>query len=237
MKWSWTFIGGVLLAAALTLGQSAQAQTAGQFIRAIKQDNPSSVKSLLAEGFDPNTKDEHGQPGIMMAFYEGSFRVAKVLADSPKLKVDQTNNAGENALMMAAITGQMDIAKELVAKGAAVNKPGWTPLHYAASKGQLDMIRYLLLLGADIDAGSPNGSTPLMMAAGYGSPEAVKLLIESGADISKRNQLGMNALDFAKQKERPDAIKLLTQAEQFKAQGRVWTRPAAAPAAPASAAP
>jgi ankyrin repeat protein len=236
MKWSLVCVGAAL-AAALTWGQGAQAQTDGQFVRAIKQDAPSAIRKLLAKGFDPNTKDEHGQPGIVMALHEGSYQAAKALVDSPELKVDETNAADENALMMAAWTGQMDIAKALVAKGAAVNKPGWAPLHYAATKGQLDMIRYLLLLGANIDAGSPNGSTPLMMAAGYGSPEAVKLLIESGADIGKRNDLGLSALDFAKRYERPDAIKLLTQAEQFKAQGKVWTRRVPQPAVTPAAAP
>jgi len=225
---------GMVFTAALALGQGAQAQVDGQLVRAIKQDNASAIESLLAQGVDPNAKDEHGQLGIVMALLEGSFQAAKALADSPKLKVEQTNNAGENALMMAAFTGQIEIAKKLVAKGASVNKSGWTPLHYAATKGQLDMIRYLLLSGADIDAGSPNGSTPLMMAVGYGSPEAVKLIIESGADIGKRNQLGLSALDFAKQYERPDAVKLVTQALQFKAEGRSWPRHAATP--PASAA-
>ena len=234
-KWTSAFM-GALLTAALTLGQGALAQTEGQFVRAIKQDNASAIQDLLAQGFNPNAKDENGQPGIVMALHEGSFRAAKALADSPKLKVEQTNAAGENALMMAAWAGQIDIAKQLVAKGAAVNKTGWTPLHYAATKGESDIIRYLLALGADIDAGSPNDSTPLMMAAGYGSPEAVKLLIESGADISKRNQQDMTALDFARQYQRPDAIKLLTQAEQFKAQGRAWPRRSPAkPAASASA--
>jgi ankyrin repeat protein len=75
------------------------------------------------------------------------------------------------------------------------------------------------------------------MAAGYGSPESVKLLIESGADISRANQLGLSALDFAQRYERPDAIKLLTQARQYKAQGKVWTRPPTQPLVPASAAP
>ncbi|MDR2991024.1 MAG: ankyrin repeat domain-containing protein [Burkholderiaceae bacterium] len=236
MKWSLTFT-GALLAAALAFGPGAQAQTRGQLVGAIKQDDASAIKALLAKGLNPNIKDEHGQPGLVMALLEGSLRAAKALADSPRLKVDETDANGQNALMMAAWAGQMDIAKELVDKGAAVNKPGWTPLHYAASKGQVDMIRYLLGLGADIDAGSPNGSTPLMIAAGYGSPESVKLLIESGADISKRNQLGLSALDIAKRYQRPDAIRLLTQALRFKAEGRVWTRPAAQSSAPASAAP
>jgi ankyrin repeat protein len=236
MKWQSVFL-GVLLTAAVAWVPYAQAQTKGQLVRAIKQDNASAIKTLLADGLNPNIKDEHGQPGIVMALHEGSYQAAKALADSPKLKVNETNAAGENALMMAAWAGQMDIAKELVAKGAAINKPGWTPLHYAATKGRLDIIGYLLSLNANIDAGSPNGSTPLMMAAGYGSPQAVKLLIESGADISKHNELGLSALDFAKRYERHDAIELLTQAERFKAQGRVWTRRVSQPTVTPSVVP
>jgi ankyrin repeat protein len=226
---------GILFTAALALGLGAQARADSPFTRAIKQDNASAIESLLTQGADPNVKDEHGQPTIVVALLEGSFQAAHVLADSPRLKIEQTNKAGETPLMMAAFTGQIEIAKKLVARGASINKSGWTPLHYAATKGQLEMIRYLLLSGADIDAGSPNGTTPLMMAAGYGSPEAVKLIIESGADLGKHNQLGMNALDFAKQYERPDAIKLVSQAMQLKAQGRAWPRRAAT-APPASAA-
>ncbi|MDR0458226.1 MAG: ankyrin repeat domain-containing protein [Burkholderiaceae bacterium] len=239
MKWPLVFMGAALTAA-LTWGQSAQAQTEGQFVRAIKQDNPSALQELLAEGFDPNTKDEHGQPGIVMALHEDSYRAAKALAASPKLKIDETDANGQNALMMAAWAGQLDIAKELVAKGAAVNKAGWTPLHYAASKatdGEVAMIRYLLLLGADINAGSPNGTTPLMMAAAYGSPDAVKLLIDSDADIGKRNQQDMTALDFAKRYERPDAIKMLTQAGQVKAAKRSGSSSSETPPAVKLAAP
>ncbi|MDR1967246.1 MAG: ankyrin repeat domain-containing protein [Burkholderiaceae bacterium] len=233
MKWLSVFY-GALLTAALTLGQGAQAQTTGDFEIAIKQDYASAIKSMLAKGFDPNIKVANGQPGLVLALREGSLEAAKAILASPRLKVNQANAAGETALMMAAFTGQMDIAKQLIAKGAIIDGTGWTPLHYAATKGQVDMIRYLLRLGADIDAASPNGSTPLMMAAGYGSPEAVKLLIESGADLDKRNQVGLSALDFAKRYERPDAIKLLTQAERFKTQGRVWQRRAVIPDIPAS---
>jgi ankyrin repeat protein len=196
----------------------AQAQRGNNpFVRVIKQDDAAGVRSLLAKGADPNIKDEHGQPGIVMALHEGSFRAARALADAPQLRVDLTNDADETALMMAAYTGQMDIAKTLIANGAMINKPGWSPLHYAASKGQLDMIRYLLARGADIEAQSPNGTTPLMMAAAYGTPEAVTLLLQSGADIGTCNQLDLTALDFAHQYQRPDAIKILTQAEQQKA--------------------
>lgn len=210
-----------LLAAALALVSSvAVADDRGAFERAIKQDNDSAVRSMLSRGFDPNTRNEKGAPGLYMALQEGSLKVARVLIDSPRLKPEERNASDESPLMMAALKGELDLAKRLIAKGADVNKPGWTPLHYAATSGHLDMIRLLLEEHAFIDAQSPNGTTPLMMAASYGSPEAVKLLVEEGADIAMRNQKQMTAMDFARRAERRDAVELLTQAERYKAQSR-----------------
>ena len=46
-------------------------------------------------------------------------------------------------LLRLAIAGQTERAKKLIARGAQVNRLGWTPLHYAASKGQMEMARML----------------------------------------------------------------------------------------------
>ena len=214
------FLQALLAAALALLASVAVADDRGAFERAIKQDNEPAMRGLLARGFDPNTRNEKGAPGLYMALQEGSLKVARVLIDSPRLKPEDRNASDESPLMMAALKGELDLAKRLIAKGADVNKPGWTPLHYAATGGHLDMIRLLLEEHAFIDAQSPNGTTPLMMAASYGSPEAVKLLVEEGADIAMRNQKQMTAMDFARRAERRDAVELLTQAERYKAQSR-----------------
>ena len=194
------------LAAAAPL---AWAQDSGALFRAVKQDNDLAVRNLLAEGIDPNAKDEKGVPALYLALQEGSLKVARQLIASPRLKAETRNAADESPLMMAALKGQFDIARQLIDKGADVNKPGWAPLHYAATGGQLELMRLLLDEHAFIDAESPNGTTPLMMAASYGTPEAVKLLIEAGADLHMRNQKGMTALDFARRAERRDSVELI----------------------------
>ncbi|MBY4599551.1 ankyrin repeat domain-containing protein [Ottowia caeni] len=182
------------------------------FVRAIKQDNDVAMRSLLSRGMDPNTKDEKGAPGLYIALQEGALKVARLLIESPRIKVELRNASDESPLMMASFKGYLDIAKRLIEKDADVNKPGWAPLHYAATNGQLKLMELLLEQHAFIDAQSPNGTTPLMMAASYGSPEAVKLLIEAGADLRMRNQKGLSALDFAQGAERTDAAELITSA-------------------------
>jgi len=203
----------------LLAGRALADANTDEFFRAIRQDNDAAVRSLLARGFNPNTKDEKGTPGLVVALQEGALRVASLLIDSPRLVPETRNAADESPLMMAALKGHAELARRLIARDADVNKPGWTPLHYAATGGHLDIMRLLLEEHAFIDAQSPNGTTPLMMAASYGTPEAVKLLIEAGADISMRNQKGMSALDFAQRAERQNSVELLLTALRWKLRG------------------
>jgi hypothetical protein len=179
------------------------------FFIAIKQDNPAAVKALLNRGFDPNTVDPQGLPGLYVALRDGSLKAAQVLIDWPKTNVDSRTPHDESPLMIASLKGHLQVAKQLVERDADVNKTGWTPLHYAATRGHLAIMELLLDHHAYIDAESPNGTTPLMMAAHYGSAAAVKLLLEAGADPRLKNQLGLTAIDFANRAGRQDAAELI----------------------------
>lgn len=201
---------------------SANAGSYDDFFVAIKQDNAAEVTALLRRGFDPNTRDPKGLPGLFLAVREPAPKVAQVLIDWPKTNVEIRTPEDESPLMMAAIKGQLDLAKRLIARNADVNKTGWTPLHYAATRGHLDLMRLFLENHAYIDAESPNGTTPLMMAAHYGSLDAVKLLLEEGADPSLKNQLGLTAIDFAHRASRKDAAEQIAAAIRAKLPRGKW---------------
>lgn len=185
------------------------------FFRAVNIDNVSSVNSLLAAGFDPNTLDEKGQVALYVALREEAPRVTNALLAHPALKADLSNAAGETPLMMAALRGNVAAAAALISKGAAVNRPGWTPLHYAVSgrgsnttsnptstnnstNNSEAMVQLLLEKGAALEALSPNKTTPLMMASRYGSEELALLLLARGASAKARNDQGLDAADFAR---------------------------------------
>ena len=179
------------------------------FFQAISSDDEVTMRTLLARGFDPNTLDPKGQHGLFLAVREKSTKTALVLLQAAKVNVEHRNSADESPLMMASLNGMTDLVQRLVAKGADVNKPGWTPLHYAATKAHLPIIRVLLENHAYIDASSPNGTTPLMMAAFYGSPSAVKLLLEEGADPLLKNDQSLTAIDFAHRNNRADSAEII----------------------------
>jgi uncharacterized protein len=167
------------------------------FLSALHFDHPDVVQKLLARGFDPNTPNEKGVAGLLVAIQSEAPQSALVLARHPQTNLNAQNQLGETPLMLAAINNQLELAKVLIARGAEVNKPGWTPLHYASTRGHRDMMRLLLDHDAYIDSESANGTTPLMMAAYSAPPLAVKLLLEEGADPTLVNSGNASALDLA----------------------------------------
>lgn len=167
------------------------------FFSALHFDRPEVVQNLLARGFDPNTPNEKGIAGLLVAIQSEAPKSALVLAKHPQTHIHARNQLGETPLMLAAIHNQLELARVLIERGAEVNQPGWTPLHYAATRGHREMMRLLLDNEAYIDSESANGTTPLMMAAYSATPLAVKLLLEEGADPTLVNQGNASALDLA----------------------------------------
>ena len=198
------------LAGALLAAAPAQAAPIDSLVKSVKFDDDKGVAKDLAKGMDPNATDDQGMPLLVLAAREQSNKVAALLLANPKTNVEAEDRAGENALMMASLNGDLELVKLLISKDAEVNKKGWTPLHYAASNGHDDVVQLLLDNSAYVDAGSPNGTTPLMMAARGNHVSTVKILLDNGADLTVKNQLGLTALDFAQHYRAPDVVKGLS---------------------------
>lgn len=188
--------GIAFLSNSIAYGQSPN-QLAG-LIKAVKFDDVNEVKARLREGFSPNLTDENGNPLLVLAIKDRSYRVIEVLLAAKEMDVDLSNKQGETPLMIASINGDLPLVKTLVLKNRAqVDHIGWTPLHYASAKGQLEVAEFLLSKGALVDSLNLGGTTPLMMAVQSGNINLVKLLLDKGANLQLRNGLGLSAIDIA----------------------------------------
>lgn len=195
-----------------TYVSSAIAGSYEDFFIAVKRNDGRTITALVERGFDPNTRGPNGEIGLVAALHGENMAAAEALFARPDIRLDLLNGAGESALMMAALRGDLGWCERLIARGAPVNKPGWSPLHYAASGPEPKIIALLLERGAIVDAESPDRTTPLMMAARYGKEDSVKLLLARGADAKRTNDRNMNAADFARGSGREWLAEMLTKA-------------------------
>lgn len=216
-RWISLFYGVAVL---LLLPLTASAGAYDDFFKAVKMDSANGVASLLKRGLDPNLiEPERGDTGLILALREGSMKVFDVLINARDTDIEIKARNGDTALMIAAYKGNRPAVDVLVAKGAQINRPGWTALHYAAAGGHNEIVKLLLDKSAYIDAESPNRTTPIMMAAWGGHIYTVKLLLDEGADATLKNDLGMTAIDFAKKIGRQDIAEGLTY--QLKKAGKL----------------
>jgi ankyrin len=154
-------------------------ETAPNFPWMVTADPLPLIKKLLEAGADPN------------ALVNNTPR-ARMRAGSPRIVF-------ATALMRAAFSGDLELVKLLLAKGAdpaVVSKDNETVLEAAAALGfiqgyskgrsaaeRLDVIKLLVDLGADVNAADDFGITPLMAAANLGEVSIIHFLIDRGADL------------------------------------------------------
>lgn len=206
----------IVLVVSLAVASVAAAATPEQvsnFFRAVQLDDARTVKAMLGSQVDPNQANPvGGEPALVLALREGAMDVFQAVLAHPGTRVDAPAINGNTALMMAAFKGNRPAAEALIAKGAAVNRPGWTPLHYAAAAGDESIAALLLARGAKVDAVSPRASgsyTPLMMAAREGKEDMAVFLRKQGADPTLKNGEGLTAAQIAERADHKSLARAL----------------------------
>jgi ankyrin repeat protein len=150
-----------------TFSQSTRSKAALNMalLKAAGHNRGAEVKSLLAQGADPNVKLSNGYTPIML------------LALHPNLDA-----AAIQALQKAG--GDIN----------AVDGLGDTALEHAARNGAVSEVRVLLARGAKVDIVDAGGNTALMTAAFSGWDDIVQLLLDHSAKVNTQNRYGQTAL-------------------------------------------
>ncbi|KAK7154448.1 hypothetical protein R3I94_007696 [Phoxinus phoxinus] len=125
------------------------------------------------------------------------------------------NHNGETPLHLAAIKGDVEEVRKLLAQGADPNlkdNAGWTPLHEACNLGHLGVVEELLQQGALLNTPGYQNDSPLHDAIRNGHIAVVKLLVERGASQSVLNMLGLRPVDYALTPEMQEVLRVAPEA-------------------------
>jgi len=120
-----------------------------------------------------------------------------------KLQIDETDEEGNSAFLLACDNCDENIMKLLLEYGTDINSYddyGFTPLLQSSSEGDLNRVKYLIKYGAKIDATDSYNNTSLILACKYGHLDVVNFLLKNGANVDVRNINGdtpLNATCFA----------------------------------------
>jgi ankyrin repeat protein len=111
-------------------------------------------------------------------------------------------SSSDRPLVEAAMQGNVEVVKQLLARGADVNEAqgdGMTALHWSAERGDVEIASLLLEAGANVRALTRIGSyTPLHLASKSGNGPIIEALLRAGADVNAvTSNSGATPLHFA----------------------------------------
>ena len=169
----------------------AFAQSDGSsLVLAAKNKDAASVRSLLADGPDPNATDAETMTALHWAAHWSDLELVQVLL-SAGADATVANRYGVTPLHEASTVGNVEMIEALLDAGADPNSgygAGETPLMTAARTGIVESVRILLDHGGEPNAAEEfRGQTALMWAAVENHPEVAQLLIDRGAEVNVRS--------------------------------------------------
>ncbi|XP_060756112.1 ankyrin repeat and SAM domain-containing protein 6-like [Neoarius graeffei] len=130
----------------------------------------------------PQPDDEKKRPDVFNALKLGNAQLVKEILEEDPSQVNMANADGASPLMIAAVSGLLEVVQLLVERNADIDKQdgvhGWTALMQATYHGNKDVVKYLLSQGADVNLRAKNGYTAfdLVMLLNDPDTELVRLL-------------------------------------------------------------
>jgi quinoprotein dehydrogenase-associated probable ABC transporter substrate-binding protein len=160
-------------------------------LRAVTSNQVKSIKFLLEHGADREDAAPGGYTPLAIALEEQNFDAAKVLIDA-EVRIDEP-------IGNYKLTPLMIVASELAA--------GSRSARLLQTLGPIDIARELLARGANVNAANIDKVTTLMIAAAHDNSTMIGLLLQAGADPHAKSANGETAPDIAAKNDNLAAVR------------------------------
>ncbi|XP_072386705.1 uncharacterized protein Arms isoform X11 [Diabrotica undecimpunctata] len=145
---------------------------------------------------------------------DDNLRGLQSFLESRQAQVDDKDENGTTALMVAAAKGKSTMVRELLTHGADTNledNDSWTALLCAAKEGHTDIVLQLLDHNAAIDHRDIGGWSALMWATYKGRVDTALILVDRGADVNAHGNFHVSSLLWASGRGYTDIVECLLQ--------------------------
>lgn len=189
-------------------------------LAAAAQGDAEQIRSLIARGESPDSRDDYRRTPLHVAVYAGHHEAMRALvtagADPDAFEQDRYD-----IVTIAAVANDLPTLKLALALGCSArnvtSRYAGTALIAAAHLGHAEVVRVLIRAGAPLDHINNLGWTALIESIVLGDggtrhTETLRALIEAGANVNLADRNGQTPLALARARGYSAMVKLLTRA-------------------------
>ncbi len=219
----------VLLLLVLSCSSTATAQSPPSAIEvsqykgimaAAAKGDANELNDLIANGGNPNIRDNHGRTPLHVAAFGGHHEVMRILANAG-VDPNALENDRYDIVTIAAVENDIPTLKlSLELGGSAKNvtsRYDGTALIAAAHLGHFEVVQILINAGAPLDHINNLGWTALIESIVLGDGgkrhlETLKALVDAGANVNIADQQGQTPLSLARSRGYTKMVSILEAA-------------------------
>lgn len=185
---------------------SAMTNTLEQkLVDATTKGDVESVRALLAQGANPDARNDERATALLIATHADNVELAKILIDAGA-DVNAKDAIQDSPYLYAGARGHLEILRMTLAHGADIkstNRYGGTALIPASERGHVETVKTLIEAGVDVDHINNLGWTALIEAVilgdgGVRHQQIVELLVDAGADTSIADRDGITPIQHSR---------------------------------------
>ena len=145
------------------------------------------ISLLIEHGANVNAQNSYCATPLCSAIHRGDLAVVrKLIAHGAIVNLQTSLKDYDTPLHIAITASYLDIAQELLDRGANINAIGMdslhTPLQVAIDLNNIGMINLLLNRGVDVNLAHESSIHPLAWATGLGNTSFIRALLQHGAN-------------------------------------------------------